>query len=977
MKKLFTFVLLMVISYAFGFSQNDARTIPYYLNIEKEQHKMVFGKHRAYIRGDRPSNNIKYEISEKILAGSAFKLIPISGNSGTEDETWITINPMNPNNIVGSSNNTQYNYSGAGYRMAAYYTLDGGNNWAVSTTPPNAGVYISAPTNGSMTNFDPGLAFDTKGNLFYTYGFAQVGNSSTSDEYDNGVFVNRSTDGGKTWQDPIPIVYETQGTSSQPFHDRYSIASDMNLTSPYKDRLYVSWQRFKVSPGVIVSFSSNQGQDWSSPSFMSGSGNNSQAPMPTVGPTGVVYVAWRVDVSGEGSTQLLLNRSSDGGKSWLGTPIPIMKVKNLGTLNSLSGRNVLPDKQNIRISSCPYIIADLSNGPRKGWLYCVTAGKDNSAKTHCFLARSTDNGSTWSTPQVIDGNTIGTDVIFPSVAVDPVTGTVSVFYYSSENDPTNKGLDAYLAASFDGVNFSQYRLSPATWYLSSSNNVSYQGPGNYYWGDYSSITAYGGKIYPCFWMPLSGNDYNSVAAFTADISTSPMPPSNVTYINTFLEPSKVILNWVDPTLNNLGGPLTDYKIEVYKDNTFLAEVNKGVQTYTDNSAVSGKTFIYNLKTKSSDGLESPFVTITGVSGGSSEAMPPTDISAKPTNTGFVLSWKTPSKHIDSSEIQDLDRVEIYSGTNLLKSVSVPTITAGNTSSTDIVITTEKFYRLNMVAVTKRGTMETKSRTSDTIFAYAGAPLTDFSENFDNSAKLTPYITGGLTTWGISTQKSVSAPNCFTDAPDGIYKANSMNYVIFAPVIIKQEKHTLSFEHIAMIRTNNHAAISISKDLKLWKDIMWYDKNRSSGWTNDLATSTWLAEHRTLSEFIGDTVYIKLYVYSGIFKNPGGWYVDDLVIDDNVNSVEDFAKISDNIQLAAYPNPSVENVNLTVNLSNPMILQGSIYDVLGNKVMEIFDKMFDAGKFDFNINLANILNGVYHFRVNSNGVIKTQSFVVNK
>ena len=977
MKKLITLVLLIILSYEFGFSQDDARTIPYYLNINKEQHQTVFGKHRAYIRGDRPSNNIKYEISPQLLAGSAFKLIPISGNSGTQDETWITINPMNPNNIVGSSNNTQYNYGGTGYKMAAYYTFDGGKNWSVSTTPPNAGVYISTPTNGSMTNFDPGLAFDTKGNLFYTYGFAQVGSSSTTEEFDNGVFVNKSTDGGKTWQDPMPIVYEVQGTSTQPFHDRYSIAADINPSSQYKDRLYVSWQRFKVSPGVIVSYSSNQGQDWSSPSYMAGSGYSSQAPMPAVGPDGTVYVAWRNDVSGEGSTQLNLNRSTNGGITWLSTPIPIMKVKNLGTVNSTSGRNVLPDKQNIRISSCPYIIADISNGPRKGWLYCVTAGKDNTAKTHCFLSRSTDKGSTWSTAQVIDGNTIGTDVFFPSIAVDPVTGTIAVFYYSSENDPNNNGLDAYIATSFDGINFNQYRLSPKTWYLNSSGNVSYQGPGNYYWGDYSSITAYGGRFYPCFWMPLSGNDYNSVVSFTADVSIAPMPPSNVTYINTFLEPSKVILNWTDPILNNLGGPLTDYKIIIYKDNDSLGTVNKGVQTFTDNSAISGKSFIYNLKTRATDGLESEFVTVSGIAGGSSEALPPTDINAKPKGTGFTLSWKNPSKHIDDSEIQDLDRVEIYNGSTLLKSVSVPNITAGNISSADIVMPTEKFYKLNMLAVTKRGTTETVSRTSDTVLAYAGTPLTDFSENFDNSSKMTPYITGGITTWGLSTQKSVSAPNCFTDAIDGVYKANSLNYVIFAPVVIKQDKHTLSFEHIALIRNNNHGAISISTDLKQWKDIMWYDKNRSSGWGSDLASSTWLAEHRSLADYIGDTIYIKLYVYSGIFKNPGGWYVDDLVIDDNANPVEDFAKIFDNIQLSATPNPSSENVNLSVNITNPMILKGDVYDVVGNKVITLFDKMFETGTFDFKINLANISNGVYHFRVNSNGVIKTQSFIVNK
>lgn len=975
MKRFITILIVFAFSGSLVFSQWDARQTPYYISAESITDVPIFAKHHAYIRGDVPLNNTKWKIPDKMLTENGFKLINISGNQGSQDETWITINPSNPLNIVGSSNNIRYNHGGVGYKMSGYYTLDGGKTWAVSTTPSNINKYISAPSNGSMTNFDPTQAFDTKGNLLLAYGFAQVGNSN--DEFDNGVFINRSTDGGKTWSEPIPIVTETQGTADQPFHDRYTLTCDVSPTSKYKDKYYIAWQRFKKNPGVLVSYSTNAGDDWSNAQTMIGSGYDTQAPMPVTGPNGEVYVAWRQAVAGDQSTDLEIQKSLDGGKTWLSNPVKIMNVRNLGTVNSQSGRNVLAEKQNIRISSCPYITVDLSNGPRRGWIYCVTAGKDAQSKTHIFLSKSTNNGVAWSAPQVIDNNTLGNDCIFPSISVDPITGLVAVFYYSSQNDPKNVGLDAYLAVSFDGSSFNQYRLSPTTWYLNSGYTISYQGPGNYYWGDYSGITAYNGKIYPCFWMPSSsGGDYSSVLAYSADISIAPLPPSNLTFINKSAEPTKVILNWNDPILNNLGGALTDFKIAVYKDNTLLGEVNKGVQTYTDNTALEGQTFTYNLKTITTDKLESPFISISGIAGGSSEANPPTEISSKPSAAGFDLSWKNPSKHVDNSDINDLDRIDIYNGATLVKSVTGGNIQSGSVSTQSLTLPTEKFYNINLVAVTKRGTKETTSKSSDTLLVYSGAPLTTLGENFDGTKTIPMYLKGTIQ-WALTTKAANSKPNSWTDSPDGKYSNNATSYTIFAPVTIAADKKTLSFQHIAIIEAGDNGIVSVSEDLKTWKDIAYFDKTRSTDWTDDVTTSQWYSEHRTLADYEGKTIYLKFTITSNYFKNNDGWYIDDLQIDDNINSVNELANIDNNLKVELYPNPVSQNLSLNLTMANPMELTADIYDILGNKVMSLINGIYDAGSLKNDFNVSELSVGAYYIKFNSNGAVKTQNLLINR
>lgn len=967
--------LIMIISTLTVSAQYDARQIPAFMKYNYKAPKMMFGKARVLVRGDRNINGPKLDIPDYIMSEDGFRITNISGRNGAQDETWIVYNPTNPKNIVASSNNTRYNHAGVGYKMAAYYTTDGGATWAVSTTPKNMDEYIDRPTSGGMTNFDPGMAFDTKGNVYYSYGFTQIGADDASG--DNGVFVNKSEDGGKTWLEPIPVVLEVNGSTNQAFHDRYTMTSDINENSTYKDRLYITWQRFKVSPGVMFAYSEDYNESWSSAIQLPGSSYRTQAPMPAVGPEGEVYVVWRQTLNNQ-TTNMVFQKSTDGGATWMNSSKTIMNVGNLGVVNSESHRNVLPDKQQIRISSCAFIAVDRSNSPRRGWIYVVTSGKNESGNPHILLTKSEDGGNTWTAPQVIDGNTNGTDVFFPSISVDPVTGMVSVFYYSSQNDENNHGVDAYIAVSFNGKDFNDFRITPQTWYIDDSRDVSWQGPGNYYWGDYSSITSYNATAYPVFWMPNTPTGtYYTNTCYVAEISALPLPPHDLTFVNTPEEPTKVVLNWEDPENNRLGGPIGDFTIVVYKGSEQIAEVPKGTKTYTDNSAVEGEVFTYNVRTKTSDGLYSDVVSVTGIAGGSTEPMPPTEISTRLADNGIVVTWKNPSTHVDGTELHDLSKVKIFADDVLAATVTMPDIQAGEYSTVLVELTPGKFYNISLLAVATRHETDTESKASDTVFNYAGSPIAEFADNFDDSGALLPTYIVGEPKWAVTDKISKSSPNSLTDSPDGKYPNRASNYIIFAPTVITSEKSTLSWDHVAAIYAGDYGIVSISKDLKNWYDIASFDSDSHDEWTGDVMTSQWVDEHRTLVDYIGDTLYIRLLLSSNILKTGDGWYVDNIRIDSDPNSVNELNKLLEGINITVNPNPISDDALINLHLVKSGNVTIEIYNIMGQDVQFVASSFMQAGAHQIPFNTSGLSSGVYNVRVTVDGIGKSEPIIINK
>jgi hypothetical protein len=981
-KSIFTIMILFLISFGYLFSQFEIRHLPYFID-ESWQNKPSDYVRTAHLKPyPMPAYAEKIKPGpERILAKSGVELINISKASSHQSETFIKVNPHNPSNIVVGSNDYRYNGAGSGYRMVAFYSSDAGKTWSESLTPSNLGLgMITYPQGGGCTNVDPGIGYDSQGNVYYVYLFAQLMNDGSAG--DNGVFVCKSVDGGKTW--PTNNVGVPVLNYSKELQDKCFIGVDSDPNSPFKNRSYVAWYDTKY-PFAIGFAYAEDGITFNGATSVTGSaGKSVQSPLPVIGPNGVLYVAWEEKIENGTRTKAVVQKSTNGGVSWVwSNPKTAQVVNTAGT--KVGYRMAFPDKGDMRVSSHPTLAVDQRNGD----LYIVQSGKDEQNKYGVFLTKSTDGGETWSASPTkvenlkkVDGNTFGNDVFLPSIAVDPVTGMIAVLYYSSENDTqNNKGCDAFLAISFDGGSTFNHIQLTDTWYFQSNSVVDAGGDNlGRYWGDYTSIDVYNGKIYPCFWMPTSSNaDFWSCDLFTANLSTAPEAPSSLAYQNSWETPTKVILTWTDPVKNKLGGPLGDFKIYIYRDSQKIGEVAKGVQQFTDNSAVEGQVHTYSVRTVlATTGEESELISVTMTAGGTMQSKAPTKVAPKPNSSGILLSWTNPVEHVDDSYLYDLFAIDIYVDGVLNTTVQTPQIQAGENSSIQLQLATEKFYKIKFKVKTKRGDKIVESDFSEEIIAYAGSPLETLNENFDNS-KTVPYYTAG--TWATTTKAAYSKPNSLTDSPAGDYPSTFVNRILFAPVVVKPGASTLQMAHIAVVAKNDYCKIQISKDFgNTFKHINWFNVTRYTGWdasTYDVAKSQWFLDGFDLSEFVGDTIYLQLELESIPLTNKDGWYVDDLKIGDYPVTVKDNADLNGTINTTIYPNPVKASTEISFYLPKSGDMKISIYNDLGQLVQDVINSNLNQGLNIIPVDLTNMHNGTYFVRLNFDGLNDIMPFVIIK
>ena len=341
-----------------------------------------------------------------------------------QNETSIAVDPNNPNRLVGSANDyvtrtwactvsgTPCSALGDGY-SGTYFSNDGGSTWAgASSDPTHLGTLIPGVTHLAGGQYDasgdPAVAFDSRGNVFY----AGLGFDRTSAP--NTVAVNKGTFGGGGQLSWGPPTFVNQTTSPSIFNDKEWIAADWHVSSPFRDRVYVSWTRFIFNPTngsyvqspIFFAYSTDGGATFSTPANISGNVLYDQGSRPVVGYDGTVYVFW------EGSTRLAsLNstyvaKSTDGGVTF-SKPVAVATVADI----------IRPKNTVFRVNSFPaggaapngdLYVAWSGEVPNDNSIYSGTTscayfwvGSDavyNNCHSAAVYSKSTDGGVTWSAP---------------------------------------------------------------------------------------------------------------------------------------------------------------------------------------------------------------------------------------------------------------------------------------------------------------------------------------------------------------------------------------------------------------------------------------------------------------------------------------------------------------------------------------------------------------------------------------------------
>jgi len=171
-----------------------------------------------------------------------------SNECGPQSETFISLNPNHPKILVGASNEI--------FRLPqrGYFSRDGGASWGATDLPLPPSL---SGTNDTDFASDPGVAFDTLGNVFSSYIVVFFGNGSGVNGTE--LAVARSTDNGQTFPS---ATFFSVATGGDHFNDKPLMAADTSPNSPFRDHLYVAWDAASggsSAGGIRVAHSSDQG----------------------------------------------------------------------------------------------------------------------------------------------------------------------------------------------------------------------------------------------------------------------------------------------------------------------------------------------------------------------------------------------------------------------------------------------------------------------------------------------------------------------------------------------------------------------------------------------------------------------------------------------------------------------------------------------------------------------------------------------
>jgi hypothetical protein len=390
---------------------------------------------------------------------------------GFYSEPAVAIDPADPQHIVVVFQNQAH----------AAYSRDEGKHWEVASGVSSKQYRVSG---------DVSAAFDTKGHAIICYmAFDKLGtfNYWGHNSSRNGLYVRRSLDGGKTWEQEDHTIVAQATSPGVPWEDKPYIVSD-TTKGPYSGNLYVGWTRWTLTQSqILLTRSSDDGLTWSTPIEIDdhpGLPRDDNGALEgfdgAVDSHGKLYVVWA------GDNHIQFAASRNGGKTF-------SKPRNI-----IDTAPIMFQVENVeRSNGFPQIAID-SRG-RRNLLY-VTWSDYRNGDVDVFCSTSADGGRTWTSAHRVNDDPIhnGADQFFQWLAVDPSSGAVNVMFYDRRNDPANRSQTIVLARSTDkGKSFVNYAWTQKP----------FDALGDFL-GDYTGLAAMNGHVYGAWTIrptPARGN----------------------------------------------------------------------------------------------------------------------------------------------------------------------------------------------------------------------------------------------------------------------------------------------------------------------------------------------------------------------------------------------------------------------------------------------------------------------------------------
>ncbi len=431
---------------------------------------------------------------------------------GAEVEPWVSVDPTNPNRLIGVWQQDRFP-NGGSRGLGTAVSTDRGATWTTVRGPAFSRCAGGLGRGGDYQRAtDPWVSFGPTGIAY------QISDSFNDTDLTNAILASRSTDGGMTWSDPATILREDgQRGVSFAFSDKESITADPTVPC----NVYAIWDRL-VGPSDKSNASARafeRAQGYRGPTWFSRSTNCGLTWEParqiydpgqinqTIGnqiavlPDGTLVntfdlISNNKNAKGQRGENIAVQRSTDHGLTW-GPPIIVSKAQSVGV--------TAPDGTALRTGDN---IPDIAvGGDGSVYLAWQDSRFTGGIREDIAMAESRDGGLTWSAPVRVNAGDVA--AFNPAIEIT-AGGRLGVGYHELRGTAVSRVIATRAAGTATFVR-STIAGGPTTEITSAPIAR------GYFLGDYQGLAASGEGLVSFFVMPnaspvLQSNRTDVVAA---------------------------------------------------------------------------------------------------------------------------------------------------------------------------------------------------------------------------------------------------------------------------------------------------------------------------------------------------------------------------------------------------------------------------------------------------------------------------------